>query len=375
MKKLSVLYLTNAPSPYRVEFFEELGKLCDLNVCFELKPEDVKHRNTAWYKESYTNFTSIQLRKRYFFKQYICTDVLKVLKEKKYDAVVVGVYSTNTALLAMAYLKLKRIPFFINSDGGFIQKNETIVKKCIKSFLIGLGSYYFASGEKTGDYLRYYGGNKQVFKYSFSTYLAKDLPKNLISCDEKEQLKKKLNLLERYVFISVGQFIYRKGYDILMRACVGLSKDVGIYIIGGEPTEEYVQLKNSLKLNNIHFIGFKKKENLIEYYKAADAFVLPTREDIWGLVINEALTYGLPVITTDNCLAGLELVENGVNGYIVPVGDTVELRKKIELLSENLELSNYMASNAFGAMQTYTIEQEAIDHINAFTEVIKLKKR
>ena len=59
----------------------------------------------------------------------------------------------------------------------------------------------------------------------------------------------------------------------------------------------------------------------------------------------------------------------------MPVGDTVELRKKIELLSENLELSNYMASNAFGAMQTYTIEQEAIDHINAFTEVIKLKKR
>ena len=375
MKKLNVLYLTNAPSPYRVEFFEELGKLCNLRVCFELKPEDVKHRNTAWYRDNYTNFTPVQLKKKYCFKQYICTDVLKVLKEKNYDAVVIGVYSTNTAMLAMAYLKFRHIPFFINSDGGFIQKNEKKIRKRIKSFLIGLGSYYLASGEKTGEYLCYYGGNKPVYKYSFSTYLAKDLPQNQISSSEKKLLQKKLNLSERYVFISVGQFIYRKGYDILMHACENLSEDIGIYIIGGEPTEEYIHLKKDLKLNNIHFIGFKKKEELIEYYKAANAFVLPTREDIWGLVINEALTYGLPVITTDNCLAGLELIENGVNGYIVPVGDTAQLREKIELLAADKNISDKMASNAFNAMQSYTIEQEAIDHIRAFEEAIQQQKR
>ena len=84
-----------------------------------------------------------------------------------------------------------------------------------------------------------------------------------------------------------------------------------------------------MNLNNVHFIDFKNKDTLKEYYHVADVFVLPTREDIWGLVINEALAYGLPVITTDKCMAGLEMIENGKNGYIIPVNDV----KKIYLKS------------------------------------------
>ena len=57
-------------------------------------------------------------------------------------------------------------------------------------------------------------------------------------------------------------------------------------------------------LTNVHFVGFKTKEQLEDYYRAADLFVLPTREDIWGLVVAEAMAYGLGVITTNRCNAG-----------------------------------------------------------------------
>lgn len=63
-------------------------------------------------------------------------------------------------------------------------------------------------------------------------------------------------------------------------------------------------------LTQIHFEGFKTKEELAMYFKAADIFVHPTREDIWGLVINESMAYGLPVITTNKCVAGMELITN-----------------------------------------------------------------
>lgn len=63
-------------------------------------------------------------------------------------------------------------------------------------------------------------------------------------------------------------------------------------MVGGEPTEDYLQMRASLGLDNVHFVGFQKKEALSRYYRAADLFVLPTREDIWGLVINEAMAYG-----------------------------------------------------------------------------------
>ena len=75
-------------------------------------------------------------------------------------------------------------------------------------------------------------------------------------------------------------------------------QDVGIYIVGGEPTEDYLQMRASLGLDNVHFVGFQKKEALSRYYRAADLFVLPTREDIWGLVINEAMAYGCLLYTS-----------------------------------------------------------------------------
>lgn len=61
--------------------------------------------------------------------------------------------------------------------------------------------------------------------------------------------------------------------------------------------------------DNIVFVEFKTKEDLIDYYRAADLFVLPTREDIWGLVVNEAMAAGTPVITTTNCGAGMEILK------------------------------------------------------------------
>ena len=63
----------------------------------------------------------------------------------------------------------------------------------------------------------------------------------------------------------------------------------------------------------MHFIAFQEKEMLEKYYIAADVFILLTRGDVWGLSINEAMANALPVITTDRCIAGIELVEQNGN--------------------------------------------------------------
>ena len=118
---MKVLYITNSPSPYRIDFFNELGKLCDLDVTFELNPADNKHRNAQWYNLDYKNFNAIQLHKTHIFGKYICFDVLRVLK-KKYDVIVIGVYSTLTSMLAMSYMQRHKIKFFINSLSNYFLK-------------------------------------------------------------------------------------------------------------------------------------------------------------------------------------------------------------------------------------------------------------
>ena len=163
---------------------------------------------------------------------------------------------------------------------------------------------------------------------------------------------------------ATGQMIHRTGLDVLLKAAKDLDPDTGIYFVGGEPKEEYLNLQKELNLTHVHFLGFQKKETLAKYYKASDLFVLPTREDIWGLVINEAMAYGLPTITTDRCVAGLELIEDGVNGYVVPVGDTAVLAEKIRsVLASDLEA---MGKAALEKVRPYTLENMAKTHAEIF---------
>lgn len=118
-------------------------------------------------------------------------------------------------------------------------------------------------------------------------------------------------------------------------------------------------------------MDFQKKDRLKKYYMAADLFVLPTREDIWGLVVNEAMACGLGVITTNRCNAGLELIRNRENGYLVAVEDVHALR---EAMLEALENTEALGLCALETIRPYTVETMAADHMTHIREFSRLQK-
>lgn len=361
---MRVLFLTNYPSPYRVRFFDELGKRMDVTVLFADRIEDKKHRNAGWYVPSAGSFRSVQLQKTLTVKSNsLCLEVTKWLKQP-FDHIVVCGYSNPTVIYAMAWMRAHRIPFWMEVDGGLIRE-DAAWKHRIKSCLVGSPTKWLSTGRYTTDYLVHYGAKKEVvFEYPFSSLTETDLQSCLTDAGEKELLRRELGMEESRCFLAIGQFIHRKGFDVLLKAAAALPEDAGIYIVGGEPTEEYRNLHRELNLKNVHFLGFQSKETLVKYYKASDVFVLPTREDIWGLVVQEAMAYGLPVITTDRCVAGLELVENEVNGYIVPVGDAQALGEKMNrILSCDLRA---MGEASLEKIRPYTIENMAKVHESIF---------
>ena len=360
---MKVLFTTNLPSPYRVEFFNELGKLCDLTVAYERR--SASDRNAKWvsaekrtYKEIFLNGKSIGVENSF------CPSVLKLLKKGRFDCIVVGVYSTYTSMLAITYMKLKRIPFIISSDGGMI-KGEKGFKYKLKKFLIGSACAWLSTGNSTSKYLEYYGADINAKTKINNLIIEKPL-----SSEEKLYYRNKLGMKEQKIILSIGQFIHRKGYDILMNACKDLDKNYGIYIVGGTPTEEYLQLQKDLDLTNVYFVDFMSKTELADYYKAADLFVLPTREDIWGLVVNEAMSYGLPVITTDNCVAGLELVDDK-NGRVIKTESVKALKDAILAELENSDNLYQKGINSIRKIETYTIEEMAQTHMRIFEDIKK----
>ena len=121
-------------------------------------------------------------------------------------------------------------------------------------------------------------------------------------------------------------------------------------------------MKKKLKLDNVFFVGFKSKNELKEYYEAVDIFCLQTRGDVWGLVVNEAMACGLPVITTNRCVAGLELIQDDFDGYIVDAEDYHAVADRIVHLISQPMLLQEMSRNALEIIKSYTIENMALAH-------------
>lgn len=362
-ENIKILIIWRGPSPYRVDFFNELGELCDLTVLFERNPNQIKDKDKSWFHEDFTHFKGVYLKSTIFRNTAFSLEHFKYLrKSAEYDYIIIGMYSTLIQMLSLLYLKLFNIPYLLNSDGGFIKKENKFIYY-IKRFFISGAKAYFSSSKSTTKYLQYYGAGDNVIVYPFTTYFQKDVCKNLTN-ENKLKCRKTLGIKENVIMLFSGQFIYRKGIDVLLKAAKYISKQCGIYIVGGEPTEEYLKLCRKENLNNVHFVGFTPPHELTKFYMASDIYVLPTREDIWGLVINEAMAYGLPVITTDNCLAGLELIKNAENGYIIPVDNTELLIKYANLLIENKPLRDKIATNNRKKIQLYTLENMAKTHFN-----------
>ena len=122
------------------------------------------------------------------------------------------------------------------------------------------------------------------------------------------------------------------------------------------------------QLKNIYFIDFSSKETLAKYYLVADLFVLATRGDTWGLVINEAMSKGLPIITTDKCVAGLELVENDINGYIFPSESVDQLSKYIQDTIYDSEKCSRMGKASLEKIKWYSYENMASTVYNYLSE-------
>lgn len=363
---MKILFITNYPSPYRVDFWNLLGKNVDLTVSFTSNPEAQKHRSSKWFNTNYDNFQPVFLKnRRKFFGKVICTDIIPLIKEG-WDSIVVGGYSSFTDMYAIEYMRLHRIPFYLEADGGMI-KEDSWSRRLVKRHFISSASAWFSSGDVTTDYFVHYGAKRdKVYKYPFTSLTEKDVKKAGIKAkSEKEIFRKKLNIVEDKVVLSVGQFIYRKAFDVLIDSASKI-KNVGFYIVGGEPTEQYISQVKNLNLTNVHFVGFKNKAELAEYYIASDVFAITTREDIWGLVVNEALSYGLPVVSSDKCVAALELIKDGYNGYIVPVEDSAALAEAInKVLTGNID---NMGSAAYQSIQDYTIENMAKRHLEVLSE-------
>lgn len=357
--KLKVLLTSNIPAPYFVNYADELGKYVDLTVVFELS--NATDRDNQWNKslEGKHFVYHILNAKRFGPESGLSFKIKKFLKDKTFDRIIIANPSTPTGIISLLYCRRHKIPFIIQSEGGF-QGTGKGLKEKFKKYLMEKASMYLTGMGGENDYFLMYGATKDKLKhYNFTSSYAKDIDIAVLTKSEKNSLKQKLGIKQKRMVLYVGQFIHRKGIDILLKAFCGLDDEASLYLLGGEPTEEYISLIRQYNLQNVYFKNFLSKDCLREYYQAADIFVMSTREDTWGLVINEAMEHGLPVITTKRCIAGRCLINDGENGYLVEADDIANTHDKMYLLLTNDGLREKIGENNLNKIKSYTLENMA----------------
>lgn len=380
-RKYSILYVVNIPAPYRVDFFNALGEYVDLTVAFEGK--NATDRDDKWVGRNIDSFRAVFLKGvRTRSEAFFCPGIIRLLL-KKWDLIVLGGYSTPTLALAIECLRILKKQFVIEIDGA-INTKEDRIKALIKRHLIQAPEYWLCTGNIPKEYLVKYGANPdKCFIYPFSSvhnneilYFDVDNPLNYSQKrnERRKIARQKLGISDtEYIILAVGQIIHRKGYDVLLKAMVSVKEKCKIIIIGGKPTVELKNLISSLKLSNIQFVDFLPKNELGVYFESADLFVHPCREDIWGLVINEALAKGLPVISTNRCIAAIELIDDRI-GMIVESNDSEELSRAIKIMmhyTAEKDMSFYAKEKAKG----YTIETMVERHLKLLDKIISENSR
>ncbi|MFY8331104.1 glycosyltransferase [Vagococcus carniphilus] len=367
MKK-KILIITTIKAPYRMDLFEELGNFFDLTVFFEQKNEIT--RNEKWMSSEIINFTSIYSKKWDKSLAIPKIDLIKLLKMNTFDLVIFYEYSTPTALLGMQYCIVKRIPYLINNDGAFL-KRDFIFKYLLKKHFVTNANGLLANGNSAVHYYLYYGAKiEQVNLHHFTSLKDADYEKK--EMEKSGLLKKKLSIpKDANVYITVGRFIELKRIDFLINLWRKLPDNYILYIIGeGKLKKYYTDLINKYDLVNVKIIDFLSKEELFEYYEVSNALLFPSNNEVWGLVVQEALSRGVPVIGTVKSNAISEMIKNNENGFICRL-DEDEWLSKIKYLEGNNLLKTKIEKDNLLSGKKYTVEYQVIEIKNFIELIIK----
>jgi glycosyltransferase involved in cell wall biosynthesis len=149
--------------------------------------------------------------------------------------------------------------------------------------------------------------------------------------------------VKRPTFLYVGRITQRKGIKILLKACEVLIQkgynQFHLLIIGkGDQQEELAELIREKGFENqVTWVGWVEYGKLGPYFQQADVFVFPTYEDVWGMVVPEAMVFGKPILCSKGAAAS-ELIEEGKNGYLFDPHNPEELAEKMSRLIEDPSL-------------------------------------
>lgn len=350
-----VILLTEVISPYRIPVFNEIARYTQIEFKVFFLAETVSGR--LWNVErekihfEYRVLKGFKIPLPNRFPIFFNPGIGSILRKENPDLIICGGYHHPSFLAALYYAKKyqKRFVLWCESHAQSVRLRNPLADFYRKQF-IGASDGFVVPGRKSFDFIRRFETNGK------GIWTAPNAVNNELFSRSGNPTDSRFPSM---VILYVGRLVDSKGILVLLRAFQEISKapsplplpqggegkceGIGLILVGeGKDRAKYETFCRKQGLTNVFFEGFKQQDELAFYYGAADLFVLPSIQEEWGLVLNEAAASGLPLIATEASGAAFDLIDEGHNGFRIPTGDAPALRDSILKILSNLQLKKSM---------------------------------
>lgn len=353
---MRVALVTNIPAPYRVPIFNRVAK--DLGddffvvYCAKLEPNRQWDLPKFEFNHKYLKESFRVSRGSYIHHNF---DVIGVLRKFRPDVVITSGFNP-TYLFAWTYALLTGVGHVPMTDGWITSEKELgLSHRIVRRIVYRTSQAFIGASRHSLDLYRSYGCNEGCFYQSH------------LCIDNNKFIHESFNRKRPYDFMYSGQIIEGKIPDFfveVVRRVIRCTGKAAVLVIGdGNLRDTFLRNLKGCGAD-VTYAGFAAQSDLPNYYSQAKILLFTTRNDAWGIVANEALACGTPVITTPYAGVAHDLVIDGVNGYVIDTDASLWTTKIIQLL-QNEEQLEQMRLKAISSVEAFNSDDAARGIIDA----------
>ena len=289
------------------------------------------------------------------------------------DALWVHGYSTVNTLHGMLAARALGIPVLLRAESWLRDRERSGMKLAAKrSFFAGLASLVdgvLPIGTLNAAYWAYYLPDTPQFLMPYAVDNAYFQARSQSAAHGRDSLRRELGLdAGRPVVLFASKLQTRKRCEDLLDACLqlaaspqGLTPDRLPYLVivgDGEERQHLERKAAAASSGSVRFTGFRNQSELPRFFDLADVFVLPSRHEPWGLIVNEVMNAGRAVIVSDDVGCQPDLITDGVEGLVVPAGDVDALAAALRRVLADPQTAAQMGARALQRITEWNFDRD-----------------
>ena len=391
--RYKIAFLTSHVIQYQGPLFKKLAEnpQIDLTVLFCSKKGAEQYKDVEfglhvkWDRDLLEGY-SYKFLKNYSpfgaaagFFQYMNFGIYKEMRESRYDAIIIFGYGWFISWFAWASALFLKIPIIFRGETNLLRLNrqkglKRRAKEHILRIFFSKCECFLPIGKLNGEYFKYFGiDEKKLFSCPYAVDNDFFTKEKGFYQDKAGEIKSFYKIpVDKIVILFAGKFLSKKCPLDLLEAYKRMTNRQSctlVFVGDGPLSQDMSRFVSENNLRNVYFLGFLNQTEITKIYSITDVFVFPSDFEPFGLVLNEVMCFGIPVIISDQVSAGYDLVRD--NGFTYPAGDITKLTDLLDRMVGDADLRCRMGKRSSEIIAEWSYDQDVrgiLDGLNFVSE-------